>query len=579
LAGDGSAEETIEWHPRHRRLRVGGRTIPTDDEFAVVPSLRADPGAMTLSFQDLASALDGHTGRLPPALAERVAGRYVLIGQTAHSIGDHGPAADGRIVPLVHVHAALLSDLLEGVVLVDAGAGSRLLALAILALLFIALGTLLRPATAAFAAALGIGAIWLVVAWLTEGPGLLMPPVSLTLVALVSFGAATLTRMIVQERERRVLRNAFGAYVAPEVLDRVLDDPEAFLAPQGTRKRLSILFSDVQGYTRLSNTLPPEEVVGLLREYLDAMTRIIFRHEGRVDKIMGDGILAYFGDLVPVADHARRAVQCGLEMQAELERLVRRWEGEGKDGLLVRVGVATGEVFVGNIGGAGHLEYTVIGPTVNLAARLESNAPPTGVLVSKETFEETREAFEYRIVPGLALKGFGEAYTAFLCVGTRAPASGDAEERRRALRMQVEAPVRVGLREGTRAGVVREVSAGGLLVELDGPASRDEILTVVFDEAVAEALPSVHLAGRIRHVRPADGGRIQVGVALLNVESGDPTALREFVALFFGAFPAEDRGEVLGDAGVRFSWELDETYGRLIRHDGGGVDEGGASDK
>jgi adenylate cyclase len=235
---------------------------------------------------------------------------------------------------------------------------------------------------------------------------------------VLAFAAALGTRTVLRERERGILRSAFGSYVDPEHLERILDAPEKYLALGGARKVVTLLFSDIQGYTGLSNSLPAETVIGLMREYLSAMTEHVRAHGGRVDKIMGDGIMAVFGDPVPNAEHAKAAVRVALEMQRTLSKLRAQWVKEGAGALAIRIGIATGEVFVGNIGSPGaKLEYTALGPTVNLAARLEGRAGPGGVLVSAATREAIGADFEVTPVPGLQLKGFAEPQDAFAVLG------------------------------------------------------------------------------------------------------------------------------------------------------------------
>lgn len=540
-------------------LRVGDRRIGVDASGVVIPRFRSfEDRSGRVSVAELIRSADPRSGLLSPEMAARVKGRYVLVGQTATTIGDHGPMADGVVRPLLFLHAAALMDLVEGAFPREVPGAVDFLGALLLGLLAAAAGSLWRPGAAAAALGGSVAAAWLVALGAARADWL-VTPVAWTLAPLFSFGVAAVARFRVEERERRILRSAFGAYVAPELLDRIVRDPWRYLSPGGTRKRLSILFSDIQGYTRLSNTLPPEAVLAILREYLEAMTRIIFRHDGRVDKIMGDGILAFFGDLVPMEDHARRAVRAASEMQREVARLTREWNEAGKAGIVIRIGIATGEVFIGNIGSKDHLEYTVLGPTVNLAARLEGKAPPAGVLCSAETYEETRDEFEYRKVEGLSLKGFGDAYDAWLCVGAR---EARADERRRFHRLDTAAPVLVDLGGAQAPGAVENVSAGGLFVRCALAAEEGAPVAIAFPAAPGAALGGVAVEGTVRH-RREEGG---FGVALARAESERPEALREFVSLFFGIRPEARAGELEGDDGARFSYELSDAYGRLLRH-------------
>jgi adenylate cyclase len=415
---------------------LGGRRLPTlalaavaagsgtpPDEVAraadlgpeVLASVRAISDDRVLPFDrllDETSASD--TGELTEATARLVRGSHVLVGQTAPSLGDYGPLATGDVRPLLYLHAALLSDLLEGrVVRALPPAGSMALAVGLGVALALA-SLLLRPWVAG---ACAVGAILAVVGaavWALDR-GVLIPPVAPVLSCVLAVSAAFASRLTAEDRERRLLIQAFGAYVDRDVLDRLLADPARYLSLGGARRVVTILFSDIKGYTGLSNQLPPEDVLSLLREYLEAMTFLVKSTGGRVDKIMGDGILAVFGDPVPALDHAPRAVEVGLQMQRVIASMRQHWMERLGAEVSIRIGIATGEVFVGNIGSSqAKIEYTAIGPTVNLASRLENVAPAGGVLVSEETRRACGDQFEFTPMPGLVLKGFSGEYMAYL---------------------------------------------------------------------------------------------------------------------------------------------------------------------
>lgn len=183
------------------------------------------------------------------------------------------------------------------------------------------------------------------------------------------------------------------------------------------RRELSILFADVRGFTSFSETLEPEELIAILNEYLGAMTDVVFQCGGTLDKYLGDGVMAFFGDPVPQADHAFRAVRCGLAMQERLAELQRKWLGEGRTKLTMGVGINSGWVTVGTVGSSSRSEYTVIGDNVNLASRLTSVAGPGEVLLSEKTWRLLNGAVTVESRGELPLKGKTQPVQVYLATG------------------------------------------------------------------------------------------------------------------------------------------------------------------
>lgn len=396
-------------------LSVGGMDIPLRDDGELLVSARQPPGRSLVSFAELARAvgLEG-PAVLPPELASLFAGKLVFLGFTTRISGDFRPAIDGIDRPLVELHAALGMDLLEGSFLRELGSDMRRFVALLWAWLLVPVVLLLRPWRAAFGLAGVLGA-WAGVLAKGASAAWLLPVAPVVLGALVTFAAALLVRLVAREREQSVLRSAFSSYVDETVLGRILEDPEKHLALGGTRREVTVLFADVVGYTALTNRLSPEQSLGILREYLAMATALVKARGGRIDKIMGDGLLAVFGDPLADPEHARNAVAVALQLQEMVVKLRANWPPGGGRELSVRLGIATGEAFTGNIGAPGSkIEYTVLGATVNLASRLESNAPPDGVLVSEDTRRSCGADFDFEPKPGLRLKGFEQPVDAWL---------------------------------------------------------------------------------------------------------------------------------------------------------------------
>ncbi|OGW37967.1 MAG: hypothetical protein A2Y97_05525 [Nitrospirae bacterium RBG_13_39_12] len=191
-----------------------------------------------------------------------------------------------------------------------------------------------------------------------------------TNMSLVFIGI-TVSKHFFEEKKAKEIRSMFSSYVSPKIVEELINNPEKAKLG-GERKTVTILFSDLVGFTSISERLPSEEVVSMLNEYFKEMVEIIFRWDGTLDKFVGDEIMAFWGAPVDQPNHAELAVRCALNMTDKLSELQDRWMKEGKEILDFGIGINTGEVIVGNIGAAARkMDYTVIGDNVNLAARVE----------------------------------------------------------------------------------------------------------------------------------------------------------------------------------------------------------------
>lgn len=205
----------------------------------------------------------------------------------------------------------------------------------------------------------------------------------------------------VQELEHA---SALKRYLSPQIAESILSG-ERDVQLVSTRKNLTVLFSDIRGFTPLSERMESEELIELLNQYLSEMTDIVFKHGGTLDKYIGDAIMAFFGDPVPYEDHPVRAVRVALEMQAKLAELRERWLMEREEQISIGIGIVTGYVTVGNIGSQARMDYTVMGNNVNLASRLADSAAPGQVLVSERTLAQVRDLVDAKQVDEIELEG------------------------------------------------------------------------------------------------------------------------------------------------------------------------------
>jgi adenylate cyclase len=204
----------------------------------------------------------------------------------------------------------------------------------------------------------------------------------------VIFTGLTVTKFFHEERKAKEIRQMFSSYVSPKIVQELIENPEKAKLG-GERRVVTVLFSDVIGFTSLSERRQPEEVVALLNEYFKEMAEIIFKWDGTLDKFVGDEIMALWGAPIEQPNHAELALRCAVEMSSTLNELQRSWKGKGSEILDVGIGINSGEVIIGNIGAPGKkMDYTAIGDHVNLAARVEKLTRQYGsrILITENTF-------------------------------------------------------------------------------------------------------------------------------------------------------------------------------------------------
>jgi adenylate cyclase len=248
----------------------------------------------------------------------------------------------------------------------------------------------------------------------------------LELVTVVGYQAALaierarfLERATAVEEQRRKLLRHFSPDVANMILSQEQLDKDPLDAT--VREDVTVLFSDVQGFTGLTERLPPLELAQLLRDYFRAMTEALFEEKGTLDKFIGDGLMAVFGAPVAQPDGAVRAVRCAWKMQQKLAELNRNLAPNRR--LTIRIGVNTGRVIAGNFGSPDRLEFTVLGDTVNVASRLESMAEPGAIWVGRGTYERAKQAFSFKSLGAQSVRGKTASVEVFQVAGAIGPAS------------------------------------------------------------------------------------------------------------------------------------------------------------
>ncbi len=391
-------------------LRIGTREIPVEAKSGQ-PLLFWYGPEFTFSYYPVweifNSALDMANGQKPKIPPSVFKDRIVLIGTSATALADFRPTPFSAHMPGVEAHATLISNLLRGHFVQAAGN-----AWALVAILALSLGTSLAVWRFAdwrlyTAVALALTAGFLVLNFLLFS----RERISLALVAPVAalaftYGAGNLTRYVTEGREKKRYRSTLLKYVAPQLVEAIMKDGR--LAQLHNEKReLTVLFSDVRGFTSISEKIPVNELVATLNEFLNAMVEVIFRHGGTLDKFVGDCVMAFWGAPVAQENHAELAARAALEMQAALERLNERWQKENRPELKIGVGLNSGEMIFGNIGSERRMDFTVIGDNVNLASRLESSTKElkASIVISDATYQHISAMAEVRDLGTIHVKG------------------------------------------------------------------------------------------------------------------------------------------------------------------------------
>jgi adenylate cyclase len=248
---------------------------------------------------------------------------------------------------------------------------------------------------------------------------LLLPMAAPMIAVFVSFAAITAWRLVVEERRSREIRNQFSRYVSKAIVDELLKDPGK-IKLGGQLKEVTILFSDVRGFTAMSETMSAEDVVSILNEYLTAMVDIVIANDGTLDKYVGDAVMAVWGSPLEDLKHREKSVACAVQMMEKLEELRAKWTAEGKPPIDIGIGLNSGHVVAGNMGHLHYkMDYTVIGDDVNLAARLESanKELKSHVLISESTYEGCKDLVEVVEHAPMKVKGKEKPVPIFEVVG------------------------------------------------------------------------------------------------------------------------------------------------------------------
>ncbi|CAI9409013.1 hypothetical protein ANOBCDAF_01977 [Pleomorphomonas sp. T1.2MG-36] len=362
-------------------LRVGELTVPTDSDGRMRVYYSGMPNMSVIRAADLA------TDRMSAEASAAVMGRIVLIGTSAVGLRDIVATPIASAMPGVNVHAEIIDQIVSGSFLKepDWAEGATLLAAFLSGLILIGVASR-SGALFSTLAFLLLSAALVAASWLAFAKGqYLLDPVGPTLTLLVVFLVLIPLRLALENREKRFVKNAFGRYLAPALVERLANEPRA-LQLGGETRRVTVLFSDIRGFTTLSEGMDPQALTGLINNILTPLTDVLLKGEATIDKYIGDAIMAFWNAPLDIDRHEEKACRAALAMLGVVDTLNR----SRSEPIRIGIGLNTGEACVGNLGSAQRFSYSALGDSVNLASRIESLTKLYGVDIAISEF--TRQA-------------------------------------------------------------------------------------------------------------------------------------------------------------------------------------------
>ena len=386
-------------------LKQGSKSlaVPVDDRVATLVPFRGNGGVKGGSFRYI-SAADVLSKKVAP---DALKGKIVLMGTTAPGLLDLRVTPVGETYPGVEAHANIISGLLDGKIFVkpDYAAGYEIVILIFSGLLLaFALPQLSAPKAVALSAAVVTALVGLNF-WLYVGSGLVFPLASALVMAVTAFALNMSYGYFVESKSKRELAHLFGTYVPPELVDEMVKDPDSY-SMKATTQELTVMFCDMRGFTKMSETMEPTQLQALLNSVFSRLTSKIRSNRGTIDKYMGDCVMAFWGAPVETPHHATLAVKTALEMTRAIRSLNEEHRASGLPEIGIGIGLNTGTMCVGDMGSDIRRSYTVVGDAVNLGSRLEGLSKTYGIdIVVSESTRKLATQFAWQELDKVRVKG------------------------------------------------------------------------------------------------------------------------------------------------------------------------------
>jgi adenylate cyclase len=386
--------------------------IPVDENVAALIPFRGVQGSFSY-----VSATDILKDRVA---VDKLKDRIVLVGTTAPGLMDMRATPVATVYPGVEVHANLIAGMLDGTVKFrpDYLLAADLLQVLVAGALMVFVLPLLSPLLATLLGLVVVSVLSGINLALWTVGNMVMPFADVLALVVLLYALNMSWGYFVESKTKRQFSELFGQYVPPELVDEMAKNPEGY-SMAGRKEELTVLFSDIRGFTTISEGLQPDQLAALMNEYLGAMTEVVRKQRGTLDKYIGDAIMAFWGAPVVDPEHARHAVLTAMEMQIALKQLNEHLQAKGWPELKIGIGINTGPMTVGDMGSPVRKAYTVMGDAVNLGSRLEGITKQygVGIIVSDGTREKLGNGFVLRELDRVRVKGKAEPVGIFEPLG------------------------------------------------------------------------------------------------------------------------------------------------------------------
>jgi adenylate cyclase len=408
------AESRTKGYGGLERIDVGPIRIPVDENVAALIPFRGKRNSF-----NYVSLADVYFDRVP---VEKLRGRIAIVGASAPGLFDLRSTPVGSVYPGVEIHANLVGGMLDH----NKGAlkqkppymiGAEVVLLIIGGVVLTLLLPLLSPLRASLVSLVSLILIGGFNVMIWTGANMVLPLASSVLMIIALFALNMSYGYFVETRSKRQFTELFGQYVPPELVDKMAEDPEKY-SMEGRSEELTVLFSDIRGFTSISEGLDPKQLSAFINEYLTSMSMVIRNNRGTLDKYIGDAIMAFWGAPVADPEHARQGVLSAMLMQEELKNLSESFVAKGWPPIKIGVGVNTGVMSVGDMGSKLRRAYTVMGDAVNLGSRLEGITKQYGVgIIGGQRTRELVKDVVWRELDRVRVKGKDEPIAIFEPMG------------------------------------------------------------------------------------------------------------------------------------------------------------------
>ncbi len=369
---------------------------------------------------------------------EKFQGKIILYGAIATALRDLRPTPFLKTEAGVHIHATVIDNVLNNDFLIEVRESStNILLIVILGLLAAylvhRLSILWGTLSTVMLLFLLIGSSIVLYKYKVLGNSVLFDPVTPAISVLLNFIALFGINFFKESKQKKYIEGAFGQYLSPHIIEIIVNDPSK-LALGGQEKEITAFFSDIAGFSTISEQLKPQELVQLLNEYLTDMCHVIAKHDGTVDKFEGDAIISFWGAPLEEKEHAKLACYTTIEMQERLLELNKKWKSEKWHSLIynmtMRIGLCSGQAVVGNMGSETRMDYTMMGDTVNLAARLEGANKFYGThsMISDSTYEQAKDYIDVRELDTIRVAGRKTSVVVYELLSRKGETSGAMAE-------------------------------------------------------------------------------------------------------------------------------------------------------